>query len=266
MRSRDDRGILNPRAGDERFTLLRHAPATDLADFVERHWIVRWDLRGREPFVQETLPFPNVNLVVGTHRPGIHGPATARFVAELDGEGWVVGTKFRPGAFRALSPAPMHELADRTMTIADGFGPDGVALDVAVHTARDDAERIALIEAFLRSREPTLDEDARLAARAVDLAAGDPAIARVSVLAERMSVTARKLQRVFNGYVGVSPGWVIRRFRIHEATDRVARGNGIDWSALASELGYFDQAHFIHEFKAQVGRTPGEYAELCAKA
>ena len=57
----------------------------------------------------------------------------------------------------------------------------------------------------------------------------------------------------------MSPKWVIRRYRLHEALERVNAGHRVDWAALAAELGYFDQAHFIRDFKALVGRTPAEY-------
>src|SRR6266700_3045273 len=50
------RGILNLKAGEKKFQLSRHLPAQDLSFFVERYWIVSWDLRGQEPYVQETLP------------------------------------------------------------------------------------------------------------------------------------------------------------------------------------------------------------------
>jgi AraC-like DNA-binding protein len=269
------RGILNPRAGDRRFTLARHAPAPDLAALIERHWTIRWDLREQGPHTQETLPYPHVNLVIGTHRPGVHGVRTTRFVAELEGEGWVVGTKFRPGGFRPFWPAPISSLTDRSVPIAEAFGDEGAALDASVHAAASDAERIAIVEAFLRARRPGLDDDAgvddagldddaALAAKIVDLAQADASIARVSELAERAGVTVRTLQRIFRSHVGVAPKWVIRRFRVQEAADRVARGEAADWPSLACDLGYFDQAHFIREFKAQIGRTPGEYAALCA--
>jgi AraC-like DNA-binding protein len=60
--------------------------------------------------------------------------------------------------------------------------------------------------------------------------------------------------------VGVGPKWVIKRRRLHEAVQRMEAGEPVDWPGLARELGYFDQAHFIHDFKAMVGRTPAEYA------
>ena len=70
------RGILHPAATP--FTLSRHRPAPDLAVFVERHWIVRWDLRGRAPFRQETLPHPCVNIVIERDRARVYGVETAR--------------------------------------------------------------------------------------------------------------------------------------------------------------------------------------------
>lgn len=71
--------------------------------------------------------------------------------------------------------------------------------------------------------------------------------------------TSAKLQRLFNEYVGVSPKWVINRYRLHEAVAILAQDQSIDWAQLAADLGYFDQAHFIRDFKSVTGRTPTEY-------
>jgi len=65
---------------------------------------------------------------------------------------------------------------------------------------------------------------------------------------------------LFDDYVGVSPKWVIQRYRLHEAAERIARGGVEDFADLALELGYADQAHFIRDFKKLVGRSPAEYA------
>jgi AraC-like DNA-binding protein len=78
-------------------------------------------------------------------------------------------------------------------------------------------------------------------------------------------VKLRALQRLFRRHVGVSPKWVIRRARVQEAAERVARGERVVWASLASELGSFDQAHLIRDFRAQVGQTPAVYAATCAR-
>jgi AraC-like DNA-binding protein len=256
-------GILHPLGASGQFALTRNPPPPDLAPFVERSWCVRWDLRGRPPFAQETLPWPCVNLVIGTHRPGVFGPQTARFVAHLDGEGWVVGMKFRAGGFRPFVTFPIAELADRELAIEALFGPRGAELDRAVHAAGSD-ERVALVEAFLRERAPSADEESLAASRIVELVRSEPTMVRVDALAARADTTVRALQRLFHEYVGLSPKRVIRRFRLHEAAERLAAG-GVDAAELALECGYCDQSHFIRDFKSQIGRTPSDYAAHCAR-
>jgi transcriptional regulator GlxA family with amidase domain len=85
-------------------------------------------------------------------------------------------------------------------------------------------------------------------------------------LARHAGLSQRSLQRLFERYLGLGPKWIICRARVQEAADRVAAGQPVDWAALAVDLGYHDQAHLIHEFKAQVGFTPAVYAERCAAA
>ncbi len=84
--------------------------------------------------------------------------------------------------------------------------------------------------------------------------------AEVDDLVSVVDTSKRTLQRLFNRYVGVSAKWVIQRYRLHEAIEEIGRGHRVDWVRLAIELGYFDQAHFIKDFKRFAGRTPHEYA------
>src|SRR6185312_10327542 len=75
------------------------------------------------------------------------------------------------------------------------------------------------------------------------------------------AMSRRTLQRLFREYIGVGPKWVIRRFRLHEAAERIDAGGSVDWARVAVELGYADQTHFIKDFKAIVGKTPTEYGK-----
>ena len=183
-----------------------------------------------------------------------------RFLAKLRGEGYVVGAKFLPGGFFPFFRRDVIELTERELTISEVFGDAGASLEMSALRSRDHEERIVLIEHFLRSRDPVADDFANLAARAVEIVRTDPSIARVSDLAGRIGVSRRALDRLFRRHVGVAPKWVIRRYRIHEACERIAAGNAAVWPALAQELGYFDQSHFIRDFKSQVGKTPAAYA------
>jgi AraC-like DNA-binding protein len=100
--------------------------------------------------------------------------------------------------------------------------------------------------------------------RYVRTVADDPGITRVEGLAERLALSVRRLQRLFERYVGVGPKRVIRRYRLHEAAQRVAQGADQNWAELASDLGYSDQAHFTRDFSALVGTSPARYAKRAA--
>ncbi|MGC2278440.1 MAG: helix-turn-helix domain-containing protein, partial [Candidatus Acidiferrales bacterium] len=65
--------------------------------------------------------------------------------------------------------------------------------------------------------------------------------------------------------VGVSPKWVIRRYRLHEAIEKFNSCSRPDWAQLALELGYFDQAHLINDFRSIVGYSPSQYQKLITK-
>lgn len=66
-------GILEPGSAATRFVLTRTEPSPDLRDPVERHWVVRWALPEGEPFVQEILPHPCVNLAGEPGLIAVHG-------------------------------------------------------------------------------------------------------------------------------------------------------------------------------------------------
>jgi len=162
--------------------------------------------------------------------------------------------KFRPGGFSGFLGRPLHEITDRAVPLHGVFGADGDAL-VRDAAARDEpTAKIALAEAFLRERMPPPDPEVELVQQVViDMLTVDPGTT-VQQIAERHAVSTRTLQRLFRRHVGVGPKWVLRRYRLQEAAEQLAAGERSDWTRLALDLGYFDHAHFIRDFRAVVGR------------
>ncbi len=265
----EPRGILVPRFKAGSFCHERVAPSAALAALVEHYWFVGWDMQGHPPQQQETLPHPNVHLVIENDSDGVYGVHTARYTKQLAGQGFAFGIKFRPGGFRPFFGSAVAEIADRRVGLAQLFGADGDALTRQVRACAASADRApaamaAAAEAFLLARLPPCDADAGRAAALVAAIAGDEALLTVDALAEQAGLNKRALQRLFQQYVGVGPKWVIRRYRMHEAVAQLQAGAAPELAQLALGLGYYDQAHFIKEFTALVGKPPGEYRRAIA--
>jgi len=256
------RGILDPAAARRHFRLTRYAPCAALAHLVERYWVVAWDLRGRPPFTQSVVSHPSVNLVVEPSQALVFGVNTGRFDRELRGRGGAVAVKFRPAGFHPFMPVPAATLTNRAIPLAQAFGASDLHERVLAAGERD-APRIALLEAFLLERLPPRDPQVERVHEIVRLILAEGDLTRVEQLVARLGTTPRTLQRLFREYVGVSPKWVLRRVRLHEAAERMGADPDVDWPLLALELGYFDQAHFIRDFKSVVGRSPADYAAVC---
>jgi AraC-like DNA-binding protein len=257
------RGILEPGAAARHFRLSRYAPSPDLGHLVERFWFVEWHLR--EPYTQGVVTHPSVNLAFEPHYALVFGVVTGRSDHTIAGDGKVVGCKFRPGGFRPFVDVPVASFTDRVASLEETFGDPG-DLHERVLEARTDRAQIAVVERFLRARLPAPDPQVTVVGDVVRLILATPELTRVEQLVARTGRSARSLQRLFREYVGVSPKWVLQRVRLHEAAERIADDPRVDWPQLALDLGYFDQAHFIKDFKAVVGRAPSEYAAMCAGA
>jgi AraC-like DNA-binding protein len=255
------RGILNRKAGEKKFHLSRYLPAQDLSFFIEHYWIVSWDLRGQEPYVQETLPYPSVHLVFEKDQTSVVGVQTRKFVRLIEGKGRVFGIKFKPGAFYPFVKASVSQFTNASTGFCDTFGIDSQALEEAILSHEDEGEMVELAEKFLRERLPEQDENIRVINEVVDYIIAHREITKVDDVAIQFSLSKRTLQRLFRQYVGVSPKWVIKRYRLHEVVERLSDGEVVDWPKIVLELGYTDQAHFIKDFKTIIGITPMEYAK-----
>lgn len=225
-----------------------HGPSPALAPWVERYWEARWDYA--EPYRQKIVPYPNVHLSFGGGRADVNGVCSGYQIKVLEGRDHVFGVAFRPGCFRPFLGASVSTITDRVVPSTEVFGPDlPTTLDVPT------------VDAFLLKHLPDDDSRVRQAVAAVELIAKDKAVTRVERLAGELGLGMRGLQRLFAEYVGIGPKWVIRRYRLHEATARMAAGGAIDWAALAADLGYADQGHFIRDFKSMFGEPPTWYAQ-----
>lgn len=238
----------------------RVLPRPELRELVAHFWGVSWSLA--TPELVETLGHPTVHLVF-EHGPDgcraeVAGVPLAKFSRKLAGDGWVFGIKLRPGAGRELLGGSVHRLTGKVLPLSRVL-PDAEALAASIFSTPVFPGRVAVAERFLMARHSGVSPALVVLRDLVEAIATDAELIRVEQLVDRVGVDRRTLERRFRDAVGVTPKWVIRRYRLHEATERLRRGDAL--IEVAHDLGYADQAHFSRDFKAAVGTSPAAFVK-----
>jgi AraC-like DNA-binding protein len=171
----------------------------------------------------------------------------------------MLGVRFRTGGLRPFLNGPVAALTDRTVPAETLTGIKDHLAEARVLGAGNGQAMVLAAEKLIEPRLPAPDP-------AVDLICGIIARARsadgprqAKALAREAGLSLRTLQRLFHEYAGVSPKWVIRRYRLQDAAQWLAQGKKLQLAGLAAELGYFDQAHLARDFTRLFGCSPAEY-------
>ncbi|WP_136608766.1 helix-turn-helix domain-containing protein [Paenibacillus dokdonensis] len=255
-------GLLNVNKEAPKFSVSLHSPSADLAHFIEHYWVVRWDLREQEPHLQENLPHPSVHLVFEKDNSRVVGVIKGRFSILLQEQGAVFGVKFKPGAYYPFLKSPVSAITNRTVPFAEVFGMSSQALEYKLFAQETPEQMIPHAELFIREWLPELNIHVDFINSIIQCVISDRSIVKVEDIVNRFSIPMRQLQLLFRQYVGISPKWIIQRYRLHEAVEKMTNRDVPDWSKLALDLGYYDQAHFIKDFKSIIGKSPEEYIKL----
>lgn len=270
------RGVLWPAAGKDVFEVSREEEIPEPQSLVVRHlWSVSWRRAAGEPYASSVLTNPIPHLTVEAAEGGqlhglpvpaalVHGLVSRVFTVELPVAGRVSGVAFHPGGLAALQEIGMQTLTDRVVLAAEVFGPGVGDLARQILAEPEEVARRRLLLAYLGEvLGPQLDRVANDPAYRVVRAAEDLMRERTHVslepIAEQVNVSPRTLQRYFTRYVGASPVWVLRRYRLQDAATAIDAGEGAELAALAADLGFTDQAHFSRSFSAVIGVPPARY-------
>lgn len=258
------KGVLRPERLARTVTFDEVEPTPETAYWIERLWSVTWDLS--DEAATSIVPHPSISLTVergdgrrdGRSGDGVWvtGVVSRRFDVTQVGTGGAVGIKFLPGGFTALTGVAAGPLTDRVVRageLVDVF--DALApMPLDAHEARDAmCGVVAEIGAAPDEAFETVTEVLRILR--------DPDLTRVDDLATRCALSPRSLQRLFQRYVGVSPKWVLRRYRLHDAMTGLDGGYPGSLADLATELGWYDQSQFARDFTSLVGIPPSMYRD-----
>ncbi len=261
-------GVLRPDEFARYVELERADCGPSLSPWVENYWMLRWDLPAGTSYLSSTLPHPACTLSVerGHRRAGVGrehvvvtGVLTRRFDVDVAGVGWVFGVKFRPGGLASLTGTSARTLRDLTVPALGVVGASTHATLDALGPPLDMDTCRRRVDAVLAQDGTTPEADYQFVLQIIGEMLDDPSLVRVAQLEDRFATTARRLQRLFAHYVGVSPKWVLARYRMHDVVTELDHGYDGSLADLAARHGWFDQAHFAREFSRLVGCPPSAY-------
>lgn len=246
-----------------------HAPGAGLADAVRRYWMIRstGHADAAEAIPNRVLPDNCIDVIfdlrpVGAEAAIVVGPMLSAELFMVRGDVDMLGVRFAPGAATEFLDIKASDLTPSHVTAGDVW-PDAASLTDRLQSSPVADRPRALADILLERRRPR--RDAALARSAAAAAERSRGVLSVSALADALGVNERRLQRTFDGSVGIGPKQVLRVQRFRAAAAMLTARPASPWTerasiaSIAAACGYADQAHLTREFTELAGIPPAAF-------
>lgn len=192
----------------------------------------------------------------------VFGQITVPLEIAPTGVSGIIAARFQPDGFIPFSLFPVQQMTNKAIALHQLFGEDAMALEQKVLTATTNEERIKIIAEFLLIRLQTAEVRDRITKSSIDALIQANGQLNVNELAEQLHINRRQLERKFSAAIGLSPKQLSKVIRLQATFKMLEQKQFISLTSLAYENGYYDQAHFIKDFREFTGVSPKEfYAE-----
>lgn len=249
-------------------------PSLRLAPYVRFYWVLEADVCSGEQFVHRSAADSCVEMVFhynasfdevttsGSIEPSplasIQAQST-RFRRFSTRENFgIFGAYLYPFAIPRLFSFPAYDLTNISPDLESMFGAEGKRLEEQMITAADTERRIGIINSFLEAKLDASARDLSPVCRTIKSVIGAGGGINVSKAARDLSLSTRQFERKFKEFAGLTPKLYSRVARFQTATQHRVDGNR-NLTDIAHACGYYDQSHFINDFREFSGYTPKEY-------
>ncbi len=251
-------------------------PFSPLSDFVGLLWLYEgYDVPHEK---ERLLPDGSVELVINLAEdriricdphdpekfstiPGcvVSGPRTEFFVIDTASEACTVGVHFKPGGAFPFFRVPPAEMANQSVALACLWGTGAVRLrDRLLSAGTPDAKFHVLELCLMEELAKPLQRHCAVSFALQQLCGPmhSPPVGRV---VDQLGFSQRRFIQLFSNEVGLTPKLFSRVSRFQKVIRTAHALDEISWTDIALDCGYYDQAHFIHDFQTFAGITPSEY-------
>ena len=233
-----------------------------LSDFVEMLWLA-------EDYVQphsseRLLPTGRMTLILSLDEHGhvgdlVAGAQSRYMILDTSRPLSLLGVVFKPGGGFPFFGLPAGELQDSSVPLDAIWGSEACFLREQLLAAPSSSAQFQIVESHLRSRlrhAPTREPAVQYAINTFRDPTKSPSVATV---VERIGLSPRRFIAAFRGEVGLTPKVFCRIARFRRVIAAVQVAENADWATVALDCGYYDQAHFIHDFREFAGVSPTTY-------
>jgi AraC-like DNA-binding protein len=257
---------------------LTYIPRPPLSEFIHFLWL--YDGYSQPHAKERILPSGEMQLVINLAEDQsrfydrddfarchsfrgalLYGSHSGYQVIDTAEQASVIGVHFRPGGAFPFLRMPAGELSETTLALESLWGRAAVdlrdrLLGAPTHQARFLVLEEALLAEFLRGARVAPHAAVTFALRGFFRA---PQTGTIASVTDRIGLSPKRFIQAFRDQTGFTPKVFCRIRRFQKALDRIESCRGVDWSTVALDAGYFDQAHFNHDFRAFSGINPSTY-------
>ncbi|SRR5579884_2234868 len=192
----------------------------------------------------------------------LHGAFSQASIIDTISLVTTISVCFKPGGALPFLPMPASMLTNQVIDLATLWGSAATDMREQLLVARTKAEQVRIIERFLLTRvawEQTPHPSISYALTQFQTGQERPSISEVTT---QLGLPPKRFIHLFEEAVGLTPKVFCRLLRFQAVLQHIKRGQAVHWADLALSCGYFDQAHFIHDFQSFAGLTPSAYLAL----
>lgn len=167
--------------------------------------------------------------------------------------------QFQPGGVYPFLSFPVEELNNLVVDAELIFGEDIIRLRDQLLEAFIPEEKFFRAEQWLMDHLSEVSFPEQVMNFAIQKICQDPTLDSIELISQRTGYSQKQFIQLFKRYVGLSPKYFQRVQRFNKVLQEVERRKEINWSALSHDCGFYDQAHFIREFRKFSGFNPTDF-------
>jgi methylphosphotriester-DNA--protein-cysteine methyltransferase len=189
----------------------------------------------------------------------VFGQVTRPLEIEPTGETGVFAVRFLPEGFAAFATFPLGDMENRAVPLQELFAEEGIALEKEILNALNTEERIRLVERFLQHKLITPESVHQIVSSSVETMMKLKGQVSVDELTDNLKINRRQLERKFLLVVGLSPKQLSKIIRLQSVLKIMADLQFTSLTSIAYQGDYYDQAHFIKDFKEFTGMSSKKF-------